>query len=1246
MELNIKTELKQRFSLFLMMLMLTSATLLNAQSSGEVINLGLYGGASTDFTWAYTNNRILSTVETPASLFYSDDTCGSWIQPFPIDSLEFTTNSTRRGWGGGATRVVSNWNGWVGALTKEQGGTLRSSVISFSEGDSSTFRTAYDGYLLNSINSSFNVNTSPTAITISDSWFYVGLTNALTRMNDTSTYGNHNILINFDTVSVNNTINWLAVSSDPTGYPVLIVANIPNDQYGKLYSFDGLSLTEITGTGIPSTYGFERIFIHPADTTLDTLFASVVLKAGNTRKLYRSYDGGSTWAHITFGGYETNWALQNADYNPDWVGLLTSSNGLRLSYPGVEKSDDLGDTWSLHMLPDNATATHPEDINYVIGSKNKGPKLSITGAGGTFNVMDNVGHSAVRITKIAQRDTTLYYVSTKAGLGYTSAYKDPSVTGVDQWEAPYGDFPISGVGTDSGVTSVAIDPDDDDHVIAGASDGFYVTTTGPSGFVNVQPPDWESGSNYDYTITDIKFITSDTVVAISGTGSNRLPDPSANYGNVWMSYDGGGHWSKTTPTDTDGSGATVDFEQGNSIIVGFGSSNTIIYVAAGYWDASDPKSGGQLWTSDDFGASWSFVNYGPTGANGTASMPIYDLDVHPDPDSNQVIYLASGENLDYAFCKSMDGGITYHYLNVTAHGAFSSVLVKLSQPAIVSVAARRKLYRYNTVLASPTVVFEGLPGEFVPDLETGSTLLGTTTGVYKLVEEPGSVTTIWNGDGDWTDNSLWSNGIPYDICNIIIESGAVNVDMEGKLHDIIISPEAALTIESGKSLEISGDLTLSSDETGYASFIDDGTMIVSGEITVERFITEDAWHYITPPISNALGGVFNGLWISYWDEVNTEWVELNSETEELLGGQGYKTWASSGTTGDATLEFIGELNTGDFSPMITLTGTPEETGWNMIGNDFPSALDWGTENNPNNDFILNNIDNTIYFWTGSQYATYNPSGDGTGTNGGSQYIASMQGFFVHANASSPEVTVPHSARLHHTQAFRKSRTVLDAISLTVHSSDYSDETIVIANENATSEFDEQFDAYKLNGLTNAPQFYSITENNRLTINNLPMVNHRIDAPLGFVPGIAESHSIEVAGTESFHEAVMITLEDLQEDLTIDLRINPMYTFYASEGDDPDRFILHINATSVDVENIDKPIENLIYYSNGSIVLENTQGNMLVGEIRVYDILGRLQFAEDLEGGAKQAFETLLGAGTYIVEIYNDDEIQTKKIVLK
>ncbi len=1236
---------------FILALILMTTTAAWAQSSSEVVNLGLYGGASRDFSWAYSTNRLFSAVETPASIFYSDDYCGNWTAPFPSDSLEYTTGVIRRGWGGGATRVLTNWNGWVAVLTAEQGGTLTSSVVSYDNGDSGTFKTIYDGYLLNQLDPDYSTNTATSAIAMSDSWIYVGLKNVLVRMNDTATYGSQNIVFDLDTSTVaglNTDINWLAISSNTTGYPLLLVANEPNQQYGKLFSYDGTTLDEVTG--IPVNYGFERVFIHPEDVSLDTIIVSAYETTIGQRKIFRSFDGGLSWTDITPGGMGTNWALQNADYNPGWEILMPQSNGLRLSFPGVDKSDDLGNTWSAHMLEDNATATHPTDTNYVVGSKNKGPQLSINGASGTFVNAVNEGHEAVSITKIAQKNTDIYYVATKAGLGYTDAYKDPTVVGVDNWRTPHGDFPISGVGTDAGVSSVAINPNDELHVIAGGTAGFYVTTTGATGFSLVTPVNWDSGAQRDFRVNDIKFITSDTIVAVTGHGDNVNLEPAYEYGHIWVSFDGGASWSKSVPTDVDGSGIPVSFKEGNAIVVGFGTADTIIYVGTGYWQDT-PKDEGLLWKSEDLGISWSFVNYGPTGQNGGEThMKIYDLDVHPNPDSNQVLYIASGENLDYAFCRSIDGGTTYSYLNVSGHGAFSSVLVNKLDPEIISVSARRNLFRYNRVLASTTTVFTGLPGEFVPDLETGSTILGTTRGLFKLNETPGTITTIWNGIGDWTDVSRWSNGVPYEICNAVIESGKVTVDYNGQVYNLEAAPETSLTIASGIELNIDGDFILEADTNGYASFIDEGTLTVAGDITVQKYIAQDSWHYITPPVQGATANDFFGLYLKYWDEPTNQWIYITEPTEELLAGKGYGSWSSSGSTGDVVLSFAGTLTTGNYSPTLTLSGDPSMNyGWNLIGNGFPSAIDWGTDNDPNSDFNLTDLDNTIYFWNGTQYATYNPSGnggDGLGTNGATRYTASAQGFYVHANAANPQITIPQSARLHHDQPFLTPQSFTDGqLKIYVNSDSYGDETVVEFNENATEGFDSQFDAYKLAGIGQAPQIYFVTASDQLAVNTLPFTGEFMSLPLYFAAGTPGNHVISVEGTEGFEAEVMISLEDQLEETITNLRQQPEYTFYGSPSDDPGRFLLHFDVSTVGTATANE--EHISVYIIGDILViqDLTGDNLQSWQLKIYNMNGSVVQSSSLASGYKSEIPVRFSNGTYAVVLSSGSRIITTKITV-
>ena len=257
----------------------------------------------------------------------------------------------------------------------------------------------------------------------------------------------------------------------------------------------------------------------------------------------------------------------------------------------------------------------------------------------------------------------------------------------------------------------------------------------------------------------------------------------------------------------------------------------------------------------------------------------------------------------------------------------------------------------------------------------------------------------------------------------------------------------------------------------------------------------------------------------------------------------------------------------------------------------------------------------------------------------------MQGFYVHANDINPQLTVPQTSRLHHTQEFRSPQSTNEHIRLTVSSANYSDEIIIRVNENSTIEFDEQYDAYKLYGINSAPQLYCYTENDILSVNNMPMVDSRIDAHIGFMAGIPEIHTIIADGADNFDEEVFISLEDTQEDLIINLKTDSSYAYYASPGDDPNRFILHIDAGTVNIQHFDKPTENIIYLYNQNIIVENTQGNMLNGEIKVYDLLGRLQFNDDFDGNIKQVFEPFLKSGTYIVMISNKTDIQTHKILI-
>jgi len=1243
-DINAKTclSLIPKFITALLLLVLFPALLFAQGADSERINLGLYGGASNDLTYD-TAYRLFSAVESPGSLFYSDDTCKTWTQAFPVDSLEYDGN--QRGWSGGR-RVVTNLAGWVGVRTMEAGGTYTSSVISYLDGDSGSFQTAFDGTVLSSINPAVSGNRGVTAVGLSDKWFYVGMDNYLLRTNDTSTYGMHNILFDLDTVSIADSctmIQYIAVANTASGFPLLIVTVPDNTQpphgKGKLLLFDGDYFSEIapptdaTGGGSTLTFDYQKVWIHPVDTTLDTVIVSTKERSLNTVRVYISYNGGTSWSNITPSS-GTNWPMQNADYYPQWEATMTVSHGMRLSFPGGMYSSDLGANWTSGVMPDNAVAFSPDDPELMIGSKNKGPMVS-TDAGGSFTKPDNDGHAAVSITKIAQRNHNIYYVATKAGLGYTTAYKDTTVQGVAQWQSPYGDFPISGVGGDNGVTAVDIAPDDSLHIVVGCSQGFYYSFNGPASFTLVTPSDWDSGSHRDYTVTDVQFITGDTLVAVSGTGSNVWPSLLFDYGNIWLSTDGGVSWTKSHPTD---GGET--FEQGNTVAVSYGNPDTVIFLGCGYWDHSFPTVNGQLWKSTDFGVTWSFINAGPASqmpGSVVDSLPVYDLDIYPG--SADTLFLAAGENLDYAFAKSTDGGITYSYISISPEGAFSSVMVHPDDPDIVSVAARRDLWRYNTVLNSSSLVFEGLPGEFIPDLEYGSVLMGTTTGLFKLTETPGSVTTIWRGEGYWSDATRWSNGVPYNLSNAVIDSGQVNVDINGEANNLDLNPATALTVDSGYTVALSGDFIIKSDDKSDASYIDDGTITVAGTIKVQRYISEDQWHYFTPPVTSATANPFTGMWVKYWDEGMKDWVYISNAGEPLLSGKGYATWSPGGGTGNAVVQYTGVLNTGDYTPSVSLSGdTALDYGWNLVGNAYPSSFNWEDAS-----LTKTNIDNTIYYWNGTQYVTYNGTTH-IGSSGVTQFVPPQQGFFIHANDASPVFTVTQQSRTHYLQQFMNSPSFTEGLfRLFVTGNGYNDETILLFNDDASNGFDSDYDAYKLYGIDEAPQLYSYGGGEKMAMNVQPFEGPIETVNLGFEAGISGMFTITADGQDNFPGNTSILLEDKKLNKIIDLRIDSTYTFNASAGDDPDRFVLYFN-NIVNVNNLSADDDDIKFYlDDNDLIVSTTNGELISGDVSVYDILGRVRYHSNLNGSNAQRLSMNLDTGVYVAVLKLKSKLYIRKL---
>ena len=112
---------------------------------------------------------------------------------------------------------------------------------------------------------------------------------------------------------------------------------------------------------------------------------------------------------------------------------------------------------------------------------------------------------------------------------------------------------------------------------------------------------------------------------------------------------------------------------------------------------------------------------------------------------------------------------------------------------------------------------------------------------------------------------------------------------------------------------------------------------------------------------------------------------------------------------DKMIEYTGTLNSGN----QTISVTKSNNGWNLVGNPYPSYIDW--------DKIFpdaTNINNAVYFYdvSNNQYESR------VDYVGASKDIPSGQGFFVHCNdagGGSLPLTINH--RLNASQTFWKKK---------------------------------------------------------------------------------------------------------------------------------------------------------------------------------------------------------------------------------
>lgn len=494
--------------------------------------------------------------------------------------------------------------------------------------------------------------------------------------------------------------------------------------------------------------------------------------------------------------------------------------------------------------------------------------------------------------------------------------------------------------------------------------------------------------------------------------------------------------------------------------------------------------------------------------------------------------------------------------------------------------------------------------------------------------------------GDF-DNNVGSGGFAANNATVTMDgSAAQDIDGSSNFYNLTINNASGVTIASGTD-SLQGTLTLSAGTFttgGYLVFQSTATesarlaeiaggASISGDITVLRYlgISTDDWRLLSAPVSGLTLHDWNddmttsGFTGSNWPGFTFVSMYTYDESETGARDEGFK---APGTIGDGIsagvgynvymgadaqmLDVTGPAHTGSTDLNVSWTDDPliddAEDGWNLVGNPFPSTLDWDAASG----WTKTNVEDAVYIWnaTAGQFATYIK---GAATHGGSQYITHSQAFWVKTNASSPSLIVDEPAKVRKDSTFIKANSGNDVLVISLDGNGYSDETVIRVDETAMPEFEASSDAHKLTSMQpSAPYLASVDPNDvDMAINALPWDNGRLSVPLrtqSFVAGTSSfTIAMDVAGTSLATSCVM--LEDLLLGTMTDLRINS-YTFSQSDTDSDARFVLHV-AEALPVEGVSIGCNGA---TDGSIALEgegagpwtyeyfNAQGALIQSEL--------------------------------------------------
>lgn len=550
------------------------------------------------------------------------------------------------------------------------------------------------------------------------------------------------------------------------------------------------------------------------------------------------------------------------------------------------------------------------------------------------------------------------------------------------------------------------------------------------------------------------------------------------------------------------------------------------------------------------------------------------------------------------------GKMTYNIfgtLDISA-GRFnlSSNSVSIGNQLILNVLSEGEIIFGNTINLNTNLVGQTAP---VINCHTGSKLLfkGSTAPAIECTAVSGAIVPLF----PW----MTLDKVEFDFSGVLhlnnhVQCKNFNV---GKQAQLVVLPGRQITIVD--SLLNNGKLSFTSDSTGTSTLVIPDNISGEGEFEFNQFLPSARNWYISSPLLDAT--VPDNYIIYSYNEQYANWEKINSGTV-FSAAKGYIAQSASGNN----LMFSGKKIQSDVTALLTRTPGNGYSGFNLVGNPFPSYL--------NISQISDNEHIEPSYWYRSKmnnryvFDTYNIAGGISTSNSGhivNQWIPPMQAFWLKLKPGNQNSILTFNQFLKGHQdninnIFRiKNNDLIPVLRITISAEEEKDESVVYMYPDASDEIDK-FDSYKLSDLNSPVEIFSIYGQSKLAINGIKQTDSDFfynaaekEVRIGVKCKKNEKHTIQF-NQSNFSSENTLVFKDQLKNLEIPVNDGFAYDFLANEEFIYDRFsiLIKVNNQITSTNNLleETTVFKRLDLNKGMIhIISNHLGKSIL-----YDITGK------------------------------------------